>query len=132
MSKTKSKISVRWVIIAGLVFVASACSPAVMRRDLHYVAMGTEVAAHGSLACDGFSTHAALATSGSSEQNPIMGAHPSDATVAGYFAATSLAVFGTNRVLPDVFRIAVNISIVVVEADAVKHNSTAVSPACGL
>jgi hypothetical protein len=120
-------------ILAVLAVLASACSPATMRRGLHYVALGTEVAAQGSLACDAGSTHRAIETGGT-EQNPIMGTHPDGSVIGAYFVGVGAGVTAYNRVLPDILRIVGNTIIIGAEFAAAAGNSQANSAVgmCGL
>jgi hypothetical protein len=109
----------------------SACTPATMKRGLHYVATATEIGAQGSLACDAGSTHSAIAH-GNTETNVIMGEHPSDGTLGVYFATSAALVAGYNRVLPDILRIAANVTIAGAEFAAVANNVQWQGGACGL
>lgn len=118
-------------IAIAIALLTAACSPATMRHTLHHIALGTEIAAQGSLVCDASSTHMAIELGGH-EQNLVMGDHPGDGMIAGYFLASSAAVYGVNRVLPDALRIILNTVIVGAEIAAVQGNSSWGTPACGL
>lgn len=126
---TKSKMVVRWVIIAGLF---AGCSPASMRNGLHYAAAVTEWTAQGSMACDAGSTHNAMGNSKYFETNPVMGDHPSNTTQAAYWGSWSVGIAAYNRVLPDILRIAANTVLIAVEVDAVASNTSLGVPTCGI
>ena len=110
------------------------CAPA-----LHAVAAVSEGAAYASLACDAGSTHWAIHAGGYMEANPVMGESPSGGTVAAYFTGVSAGVFamnrafshGKSRVAGDVWRIALNTVVVVLEQRAVASNGDAGVPTCG-
>lgn len=111
----------------------SACTPATLRRDLRYVANGTEIAAQASLACDWSSTNRSVGN-GYVESNPVMGEHPDHSVTGVYFLGAGLAVAAYNRVLPDAARILANVVIVGAEFDAVlsNHDVGADPHGCGL
>jgi hypothetical protein len=121
--------------LALILTAATACTPATMRRGLHYAAGATEVLAQGSLACDAGSTRWAVEGPGAGkfmETNAIMGDHPTGRNVATYFAASIVVTAGANRVLPDILRIAGNLVLIGVEYDAVSSNTSVGVPLCGL
>lgn len=115
----------------ALALLVAACTPATMKRGLHYVAIGTEISAQGSLVCDAGSTHSAIAH-GNTEQNLIMGEHPGDGTIGMYFIGSAALVAGYNRVLPDILRIVTNVTVTGAEIAAVAGNVQWSGGACGL
>ena len=127
-------VAVRFLLLAALASLASlGCSPAGLKRDLHYVAGATEVAAQGSLLCDWSSTNRSVGN-GFAETNPVMGTHPNGSVTQAYFVGVGTGVAVYNRLLPDVLRIVANSVLIGIEIDAVSWNhSVGADPrGCGL
>ncbi len=98
---------------------------------MHRAAQVTELAAYGSLACDAGSTDTAV-HNGYVETNPVMGEHPGTGVIAPYFATVGAAVTGFNRIAPNWLRIVGNITMAVVEVQAVRGNTSLGVPVCGI
>jgi hypothetical protein len=121
--------------VAAVAF--GGCSTALRRT-----AQVTEMAVYPSLACDGFSTHVAVASGNYYETNPMIAGQPSDGALVGYFGFVGGSTFMVNRVtasllvrrpeVADVVRIAANVGLLVTEALAIEHNLGQRVTACGL
>jgi hypothetical protein len=57
------------------------------------------------------------------EINPILGAHPSDAKIVVYFAATSLLTAGSYYALPPRWRPLVPLAVLILEIPMIAHNA---------
>jgi hypothetical protein len=95
--------------------------------------MATEVAAVGSLACDGGTTDQFLAAhAGWSESNPALGEHPSDLRLWGYLGAIAAAVVLANAKLPPKWALVANLAVVGVEIHSIDFNMHVGASACGV
>ena len=56
------------------------------------------------------------------ETNPILGQHPNDAAVIGYFAGAALLTGATWYALPPRFRFLAPLVVLVLEVPQIKHN----------
>jgi hypothetical protein len=114
---------------------------------LHGAAIGTEVAAEGSLACDAVSTHELLAHHPNDVEvdDSALGQRPGIAREFEYFGGVGLALAGFNqafavgydhrplreRVIADAWRTVANLVMLGVELGAVQNNRV-LGPTCGL
>ncbi len=122
MTNTALKIAIL------LLALTSGCAGAV-----HRIAQVTEVTAYGATACDYGSTHSAMSRGNHyTETNMVLGEHPDDVTLTGYFALVESGVWFANRTLPDWARVALNVTITVAEVYAERGNHSVGVPSCGL
>ena len=121
----------RLVLFVAMIFLSGACSPAMTRR-MNAVALITSTAL---LACDAGQTmrvaHADW-SGGRTEANPLMGATPGEAMVAGYFVG-AITLNGLAWLLtPERYRAALPVAITAVQADTVALNYRDGLGPCGI
>lgn len=91
------------------------------------------IGAIGSLACDGGTTDQYLASnSGWSEENPILGEHPSDVRLWGYLGAIAVGLAVANSKLSPKWATALNVAVLGVEAESIGYNMHVGASACGI
>lgn len=116
-------------ISLALLTLAPACAQATWPR----VAMATEVAAVGSLACDGGTTDQFLADApGWAEGNPILGERPSDLRLWGYLGAITAGVVVANRKLDPRWATLLNAVVLGAEVKSVAFNMHVGASTCGV
>lgn len=87
--------------------------------------VGLLVAAESSLAVDMLQTLDIKRHPGHFETNPILGRHPSDPAVIGYFAACGAATYLAWRELPRPWRLLLPLAVIAVQVPQVSRNARA-------
>jgi hypothetical protein len=117
--------------IAIVLVALGACAP-----TWSNTASATEIAAIGSLACDGGQTQQVLAhadQAGLRERNIVLGDHPSNEALWTYLGAIAFGVVVANKVLPPRVAVIVNAAILTAETHAIVTNAYyGSSLACGI
>ncbi len=73
-------------------------------------------------AADGVTTHIIMREEGCTEKSPILGEHPSDARIAAYLTAVTIAQYLVAEHLPGPWRKAFLSGMIVLELKCTRHN----------
>ena len=128
-------------VMACIVLAVAGVASSGCAATLHRTAQVTEMATYPSLACDGFSTHVAVASGNYYETNPMIAGQPSDGALVGYFGFVGGSTFMVNRMASslierrstaDLVRIAMNVGMLAVEADSIQYNRGHKVSTCGM